>query len=319
MNMADVQSSTFPPFQRSLMATLTLRFPAPGASSDPYNPSPSHVPHIHAFVSLYPLNPSPPSQPGALPALPTLLGQDTVGNRKPTLITLYPSASAITKPNAFANQLVSSNHHLLGRNLAASYKARIVSVYLGDITLPSLPAIISHPAKVSRREQAKLDLQSSAINASKKASILKDYIFGGVSSLWLTIVGRLGIGAAGRDYAQFEHKMLLILRSSRFASDRYTIGQRSYLPLVLARVPLPMIPYLLQYLPTLPSPTGPTPPLPPKDLNTPQTTTASSSEHGGDDLGSSFHTSASSKAGEGYESSASGGGLGESWVGLDGQ
>jgi hypothetical protein len=316
----DIQSSTFPPFQRSLLATLTLRFPSSNksASSDPYNPSPSHVPHIHAFVSLYPLNPSPPSQPGALPALPTLLGQNTAGTRKSTLITLYPSASVVATPDTFANQLVSSNHQLLGRNLAASYKARIVSVYVGNITIPSLPAIISQP-KLSRREQAKQDMRNSAIDTTKKVSIIKDYLFGGASSLWHTIVGRLGIGSAGRDYAQFEHRMLRIIKSSRLSSDRHTVGQYSYLPLVLSRAPLPLIPYLLQYLPALP--VGPAPPLPPKSF-TPRDTakSASSSEHGGDDLASSFHTgtSASSKAGEDYESSASGAGLDGSWVGLDG-
>lgn len=303
---------------------MTLRFPAPSryTSSDPYNPSPSHVPHIHAFVSLYPLNSSPPSQPGALPALPTLLGQETVGPHKPTLITFYPSSSVVATPDTFANQLVSSNHQLLGRNLAASYKARIVSVYIGDITLPSLPAIIGGPS-LSRREQAKLDLQNSAVTASRKVSIIKDYFFGGLSSLYSTILGRLGIGASGRDYAQFEHKILRILRSSRYASDRYTVGQYSYIPLILSRAPLPILPYMLRFLPALPASGGPAPPLPPKNVTTPReksATSASSSDHeGGDDLASSIHTgtSASSKLGEGYESSASGAGLDGSWVGLD--
>lgn len=298
---------------------MTLRFPSSASSS--YNSSQSHVPHIHAFVSLYPLNPSPPSQPGALPALPTLLGRDTIGNRKSTLITLYPSASVVATPDTFANQLVSSNHQLLGRNLAASYKARIVSIYVGDIILPSVPAIISPSPKLSRREQAKQDLRNSAIDTTKKVSVVKDYIFGGLSSLWCTIVGRLGIGAAGRDYAQFEHRMLRIIRSSRFSSDRYTVGQYSYLPLVLSRAPLSMIPYLLQYLPALPSPVGPVSPLPPRTFTPNTSTRDSSSEHDGEDLASSFHTgtSASSKAGEDYESSASGAGLDGSWVGLDGQ
>ena len=304
-----------------MLATLTLRFTAPSkqGSSDNYNLSATDVPHIHAFISLYPLNPSPPSQPGALPALPTLLGADTVGDRKTTLITLYPSASVVATPDTFANQLVSSNHQLLGRNLAASVKARIISVYVGDIDLPSLPAIISHP-KLSRREQAKQDLRNSAIDASKKVSIIKDYIMGGMSSLWYTIVGRLGVGTAGRDYAQFEHRMLRVIRSSRFSTDRYTVGQYSYLPLVLSRAPLPLIPYLLQILPALPPSGGPAPPLPPKSFTARDAEkSASSSEHDGDDLASSFHTgtSASSKAGEDYESSASGAGLDGSWVGLD--
>jgi hypothetical protein len=114
--------------------------------------------------------------------------------------------------------------------------------------------------------------------------------------------------------------MLRIIRSSRFSTDRYTVGQYSYLPLVLSRAPLPLIPYLLRYLPTLPSPVGPTPALPPNTYTRDTTKSASSSEHEGEDLASSFHTgtSASSKAGEDYESSASGAGLDGSWVGLDG-
>jgi hypothetical protein len=251
-----------------------------------------------------------------------------VGTRKPTLITLYPSSSVVATPETFANQLVSSNHQLLGRNLAASYKARIVSVYIGHITLPSLPSIISEPSKVSRREQAKLDLQNSAVTASKKVSIIKDYVFGGLSSLYSTILGRMGIGASGREYAQFEHKILRVLRSSRYSSDRYAVGQYSYLPLVLSKAPLPFLPYILRYLPELPLAGGPTPALPPKHLHptsvrgksTTSASTSSSDHEGGEDLASSFHTgtSASSKLGEGYESSASGKGLGDSWVGLDG-
>lgn len=310
-----------------MLATLTLRFPAPGkySSNDPYNPSPSHVPHIHAFVSLYPLNPAAPSQPGALPALPALLSSETVGARKPTLITLYPAASVVPTPETFANQLVTQNHQLLGKNLAAASKARIVSVYVGKITLPSLPAIISEPKSMSRREKAKLELQNSANTTVKKVSIVRDYLFGGLVSLYRTCLGRLGVGAAGRDYAEFERRMLRVLRSSGYGGNRYTVGQYSYLSLALARSPLPVLPYLLSCLPALPAATGPMPPLPPKAVDTPtprtkSATSASSSDHeGGEDLASSMHTgtSASSKNGEGYESSASGAGLDGSWVGLD--
>lgn len=328
---------------------MTLRYPAPGgyASRDPYNPSPTHVPHIHAYISLYPLHPSAPSQPGALPALPTLLSEETVGTRKPTLITLYPAASVIPTPETFANQLVTQNHQLLGKNLAAASKARIVSVYVGDIHLPSLPAIISEPKSISRREQARLDLQNSSANTAKQVSIIRDYILGGISSMYATILGRLGLGAHGRDYVQFERKILQVLRSSRYGSDRYTIGQFSYLSLLLSRTPMTILPYFINLLPSLPSASGPTLPLPSESLNTPKvraktsraptpapasapfpkqqgtaSVSASSSDHeGGDDLSSSIHTgtSASSKVGEGYESSTStnGTGLDGSWVGLD--
>lgn len=318
------QNTTFPAFQRSLGATLTLRFPTSGgyASRDPYNPSPSHVPHIHAFISLYPLHTSAPSQPGALPALPTLLSEETIGQRKPTLITLYPATSVLPTPETFANQLVTQNHQLLGKNLAAASTARIISIYVGDISLPTLPAIISEPKSISRREQARLDLQNSATSTTKKVSIIKEYVFGGLSSLYWSVLGRLGIGAAGRDYVQFERKILNVLRS-RYGRDRYTIGQFSYLSLMLSRSPLTMLPYLINSLPSLPSPSGPTLPVHNRSAQKPKSETpisASSSDHeGGDDLSSSMHTgtSASSKAGEGYESSTSGVGLDGSWVGLD--
>jgi hypothetical protein len=85
------------------------------------------------------------------------------------------------------------------------------------------------------------------------------------------------------------------------------------------------LPYFINFLPSLPSASGPTLPAPsfnPSKSKTPTPTpaSASSSDHeGGDDLSSSIHTgtSASSKAGEGYESSTSGTGLDGSWVGLD--
>jgi hypothetical protein len=231
------------------------------------------------------------------------------------LVTLYPSSSTIVKPETFANQLVSSSHQLLGRNLAMSFKTRIISVYIGDITLPSLPAIISEPVKLSRREQAKLDMKNSAITASKKASLIKDHLLGGFSSLWYTIVGRLGIGSAGREYVHFEDKVLRVLRRSRFGNDRYMIGQYSYLSLLVSRVPLSISSYILQILPTLPSAAGPLHPMEARPSRV--TTSASSSDH--DDLASSIHTPSHSSKADDYESSASGAGLDGSWVGLDAQ
>lgn len=227
-------------------------------------------------------------------------------------------------PETFANQLVTHNHQLLGKNLSAASKARIVSVYVGDVVLPSLPAIISEPKSLSRREKARMELQNSAAGTAKKVSIISDYVFGGLSALYSTILGRLGIGAAAKDYVQFERKILKVLRSSSYAGNRFTVGQYSYLSLALSRAPLPALPYLISCLPVLPAATGPMPPLPPKSLSTPRektSTSASSSDHeGGDDLASSIHTgtSASSKVEGGYESSASGTGLDGSWVGLDG-
>ncbi|WRT66264.1 uncharacterized protein IL334_003217 [Kwoniella shivajii] len=340
--------NTFPPFHRSLLATLTLRFPESGKypSGDPYNPSPAHLPHIHAYISLYPLNPSPPSQPGGLPALPTLLSPNLDGTT-PMLINFYPSTSLLPTPNSFASQLLTSNHILLGRNLSASSGARIVSIYVGEIVLPTLPAILSGGKSLTRRQAAKERLLSNA-STTAKVSIIKDYLFGSVSVLFGNIIGTLGLGNRVKSYDNFEKRVLRIIKSPSFQpleglrEDRYSIGGKSFLPLFLAKLNLPpfFLPKLLSILPTLPMATGPThPPLSrginPKDFNysahsdKPKTPTsasttsasANSSDHeGGEDLISSIHTGTSTT-----NSSRSGSGNGEleseglegSWVGLD--
>lgn len=177
---------------------------------------------------------------------------------------------------------------------------------------------------MSRREKAKAELHNSAISTAKKVSIIRDYVFGGLSSLYYNLMGRLGVGVAGRDYIQLERKILKVLRSSKYSGDRFSIGQYSYLLLALSRAPQSMMYPFLFCLPTVPAASGPELPLPPKSLGTPRektSTSASSSDHeGNDDLASSIHTgtSASSKVEAGYESSASGTGLDGSWVGLDG-
>lgn len=238
-------------------------------------------------------------------------------------------------PDTFASQILSANHQLLGRNLVAAGTAKVISVFVGDVQLPSLPAILSEPRALSRRQQAKLELQQSSTSAGKKASIVRDYIFGSFRSLYFTVLGRLGIGAAGRDYSHVEWRILRILKTHRFGPERYAVGQTSYLPLFLSRLPLPILPYAMAILPALPSSTGPGLPSLPKAFEggnkvadrerdrrgldrTP--TSASSSDHElGEDLASSIHTGTSNSSrghNEGYESS-DGNGLDGSWVGLD--
>ncbi|KAK8864307.1 hypothetical protein IAR55_001554 [Kwoniella newhampshirensis] len=331
-------TTTFPPFHRSLLATLTLRFPVSGKypAGDPYNPQPAHLPHIHAFLSLYPLNPSPPSQPGGLPALPTLLAPNADGT-VPSLINFYPSASVLTTPNTFASQVLTSNHILLGKNLVASSSASVVSVYIGDISLPTLPAILSGGKTLTRRQQAKERLLQNS-SATAKVFIVRDYIFGSLGAFYGTIVGTLGLGSAVEEYGTFERKVLRIIKSShidRYTAhgNRYSIGRRSFLPLFISdlRLPVPFLPRLLSILPAMPSATGPGLPPISRGINssqqkekigstataTPTSASASSSDHeGGEDLASSIHTGTSMSSRGGIDSESSGGMEG-SWVGLD--
>lgn len=241
------------------------------SSNDPYNPSPDHIPHIHAFISLYPLNPQPPSQPGALPALPTLLSSDTAG-RKSTLITLYPSSSVLNIPDSFASQVLTKTHHLLGRNLEAAGTARVISVYVGKVKLPTLPAILGQ-SELSARQLLQLAVNESydkMMGRRKREryttifTAFRDYFFGITSALYMDFVGRLGIGAPGRRFIHVEKKILRILNASHFSPKRYSVGQTSYLPLVLSRLPVPILPYALAILPVMPPSTGPLEPSLPK-------------------------------------------------------
>ncbi|KAI9639471.1 uncharacterized protein MKK02DRAFT_39770 [Dioszegia hungarica] len=341
-------SSTFPPFHRSLNATLTLRFPSihTKGTSDPYNPRPDHIPHIYTYISLYPLNPSPPSQPSPLPALPTLLAP-TSSDAPARLITIYPSASTLVQPDSFATQLLAANHHLLSRNLGAFSHARSVSVYIGDIHLPLLPTlIIGGGAQVSRRQQAKAALKEAT--TAKKASIVKDYIMGYFSSLYTRLAAYTGLGTAGREYELFESSFLRLVRADRSWRTRYHLGQYSYLTLFLSRLPTFLLPRLLPLLPVLPTATGPTTgsgydvpptrggtqprgprprtPLPTVAKGNLTATSTSSSDEAEADLASSFHTTGTSssrgQADAGSDSSArsrssEGRGLGDSWVGVE--
>lgn len=207
-------ATTFPPFHRSLLATLTLRFPSRESSyqSDPYTPP---TPHIHAFVSLYPLNPNPPSQPSQLPALPTLVQSPT------SLITLYPSSAHACSPDTFATQVLATTHSLLAANLSAASGARTVSVYLGDLAVPSLPAILSAD-RLSRRELARQKLQQLS-SPREAASVIRDMFTGLWSSLVFRVGYVLGLSPA-RDYGAFESHFLRIIKGR---GRRYRLGQGS--------------------------------------------------------------------------------------------
>ncbi|GMK59570.1 hypothetical protein CspeluHIS016_0801760 [Cutaneotrichosporon spelunceum] len=303
-------ATTFPPFHRSLLATLTLRFPAPSSTNtggvaafDPYNPGPSQIPHIHAFISLYPLNPAPPAQPGALPALPTLV-QPSAG-KAPMLLTLYPSSASLVTPDSFASQVLSSTHRLLGANLAAATTSRVVSFFLGSITLPSLPAIITEGRTLSRRELARQRLRESAASPTAVFSIVRDLISSTFRGIYQSVAATLGL-APSRDYAAFEARLFRILKS-QYGSTFYA-GQRSWLARRLAALPSSTLRRVLVTTLAMPSETGPAPPPPPSCTRSTGSRSASSSDHEAEDLVSSIHTAGTT------QSSADSSGLEGSWV-----
>jgi hypothetical protein len=230
----------------------------------------------------------------------------------------------LTMPDSFASQVLTTNHLLLGRNLAASSSVRIVSVFVGQIDLPHIHSMMLAGGKqVSRRQQAREQLQQAS--AARKVSIVKDYIFHSVTGLVRAVAGGLGIGSYGRDYATFERRFLCILKNRH--RREYAVGQYSYMSLALSRVPLSILPGIISILPALPGPTGPLSanvqglPAPRKMIGSRNTASASSSDHeGGEDLASSIHTthtqtSSSSRGAADSESSATG--LEGSWVGLE--
>lgn len=342
---ADVQSTTFPPFHTSLMATLRLPFAAvdaPHAVDRPVSPS-GHVAHVHAFVSLYPLHPCPPNQPSALPALPSLLKPDHSG-RAPMLITLYPSGSVLVQPDSFASQVLTNNHRLLGQNLAVSTPARIVSLYVGHLNLPPLHAMLANAHLMIYRLTFKDKWKHAS--AYDKLFVLKDEAISRLSQLYAGVTGRLGYGAAAKEYKHFERQFLRILKRGR--KSTYAVGQYPSLPFILSHISPTLLGPLLRVLPTMPGPSGPLfasvqgLPTRPASLGSvassvtsasasasasagrrgrpapPMTATesASSSDHeSGEDLGSSLHSlrTTSSRA----ESSESGTGMDESWAHLD--
>jgi hypothetical protein len=220
-----------------------------GGHSDP---SPDHLPRIHAFISLYPLDPQPSIQPGPLPALPALVDPAFIGH-KTTLITMYPSTSVIHMPFSFSNQVLTRNHQLLSDNLRTAGTARVVSIFLGDVRLPRLPEIISAPSSFDQRmnhspmlfnghsPNTKLQLAATKINSHARS--VKSYLSITFRSLFSSFLARWGVGSTSADYKLFETRLLSILRPKTIRSSRYSIGQMSFVPLMLSRLPLPILPY----------------------------------------------------------------------------
>lgn len=288
------------------------------------------MPRIHAFISLYPLHPNPSSQPGALPALPTLLAAEHNRGKAPKLITLYPSSSILATPDSFATQLLAANHLLLSRNLVASSASKIVSVYLGNLELPNLQVMLgeqaSHRPGVPQRGRGILEVARAHV--SHVLSVGKRF--------YSLAMSNLGIGAAAQDYGSFEKHLLWIIKA-RFGTQ-YHFGQYSWLPFILASLPLPVLPRILSVLPIMPNTAAEPPfhstqslPVPRKQFSTARPAarspgSTSSSEHdSGEDLATSFHSRAGAASGHTATSrpdsrsrlSGKGKELDESWIGLE--
>lgn len=337
---SDIQNTSFHPFQRSLLATLTLRFPAHNSekSNDPYNPSPDHIPHIHAFISLYALNPNPPDMPKALPAIPSLLSSQTSGP-KPMFVSLYPSGSVIVQPETFPSQLLTSTHRLLAQNTAMYTSSRVVSVFVGHLNLPPLHQAINGIRLMIYKLSFKEKWRQAT--ASQKILVIKDAVLAGLTSVWSGLTGRLGVGAAARDYKHFERRLLRILKSRH--GDHYGVGQYSYLTFMLTNFSPTML-RLVESAIELPGPNGPLHasvqglPAPRKPLgpstsaststsgakkSAAATDSAASSDHeSGEDLTSSIFSLQSAQSGKTTssreaESVGSGTGLEDSWAQLD--
>ena len=254
------------------------------------------------------------------------------------LVTLYPSGSVLVQPDSFASQVLTRNHRLLSENLAVSSSARIVSVFVGHLNLPPLHQMISNVRLMIYRFSLKDKWHQASVLG--KVSVAKDALIMGLGHVYASITGRLGIGAAAKDYQHFERRILKILKSRH--GSLHTVGQYPLVPFALTRISPILLPWVLRVAPTLPGPTGPLYasvqglPAPRKPLiskantdstplrgNGPKTksapTSASSSDHeSGEDLASSIHSmhSGQTTSSRGADSSQSGV-MEESWAHLD--
>ncbi len=234
------KTSSLGPFQRSLWATLSLRFPVPTSISlsasqtlpgrapgDPYAPLPVHqLPALRAVLSLYALHPAPsPSGSHALPALPSILraGGPTGDmpamdpRRPPTLVTFLPATAVLRTPETFAQQVIAGAQVTLAENLAIALPSiRIAFVSVGEIALPSLESDLATSSLYEEKGHAERTAQTGLGRA--------------VQSAWSTIklgvwaLGRpFGIGADAAAWTTAEHIILRVVKSRR--SRWWSIGR----------------------------------------------------------------------------------------------
>lgn len=255
------------------------------------------------------------------------------------LVTLYPSGSVLVQPDSFASQILTANHRLLGKNLAAFSSSRIVSVYVGHLNLPPLHQIINNVRLLIHR--LTFTERWRICSTYEKIFVVKDAVVSAFSGLYSGVAGRLGLGPSAKDYKHFERKILRILKSNH--GTKFSVGQYPRLPFLLSHVSPWILAPLLRVLPNLPGATGPLNasvqglPAPRKPLSSAASATtstsarksgnaatdsASSSDHeSGEDLASSLHSLHSTRSGvtasSRGESSGSGAAMEDSWAHLD--
>lgn len=166
------------------------------------------------------------------------------------LITLYSSGSVLVQPDDFASQMVTANHRLLAENLKIRSGSRIVSLYLGNIQLPTLNQLILRP--IAAQGFSEKWTQATSLG---KLTVAKDLFLDKLTNAYTSFVGRIGLGSAAK-YEVFEKNLLMVLKSRR--GRLVSIGQYSFLPFVLARLfPPTLLRSLLPILPAMPGATGP--------------------------------------------------------------
>jgi hypothetical protein len=238
-----MQSTSLEPFQRSLWASLTLRYPSstlattPSARvthppGDPYAPEPTHLASLHSIVSLYALHPSPdPSlgQGGRLPAIPSFVcpplknsagqvierpsdGQgmgSPAGTHLPSLITLHHTMGLLPIPTNFAEQLLTTTNLLLAKNVGITHPSmKITNVGIGEIDYYS--SIVAHSFTQSSSREAQPGVMRF------------------LSPIWTgfrMVLGFIGIGQDAREWKVVEQKLLRIVKYKH--SGSYNIGSQS--------------------------------------------------------------------------------------------
>lgn len=276
--------------------------------------------------------------PKALPAIPSLLSSQTNGHT-PIFVSLYPSGSVIVQPETFPSQLLTATHRLLAQNTANYTSSRVVSVFVGHLNLPPLHQIVNGIRLMIYRLTFKE--KWAAATAWGKVIVTKDAVVAGLGNVWSGLTGRLGVGAAAKDYKYFERCILRVLKSNR--GDHFGVGQYSYIPFMVSRFS-PSFLRLVESAITLPGPSGPlhasvqglpAPRRPLDSVTSASTSTsgakksaaatdsAASSDHeSGEDLTSSIFSLQSAQSGKTtssreMESVGSGTGLDDSWAQLD--
>ncbi|KAJ9125444.1 hypothetical protein QFC22_000405 [Naganishia vaughanmartiniae] len=257
-------STSLEPFQRSLWASLTLRYPSstlaisPTARAthppgDPYAPEPTHLASLHSIISLYALHPTPdPSlgQGGRLPAIPSFLnpplknsagqvierpsdGQDAASpassvRGSPALITLHHTIGLLPIPVNFAEQLITSTNLLLAKNVGITHpRMRITNVGIGEIDYYS--SIVAHSFTHTSPE-------------------LEPGVMRFLKPIWTgfrRVLGLVGVGQDAKEWKVVERKLLRIVKHKY--SGSYNIGSQTLLPSFLSSyLPSSLIAFLFR-------------------------------------------------------------------------